>query len=126
MTLEQGKMGVRLDPTRAGGVLVLKDGKALCSLPWQAAEQLGKFLISTARLAHNELAAPAQVMDQAILMRAGFPVALGNNPALRERAALEAQWNRDLRRSNLNDQKASIPSRESFGLPTLVDHSKRG
>lgn len=104
---------------QAGRVVLLMDGKYLCDMPWQAVDQLVLVLKGAAREAENAAAAADQVMDQAILMRAGFPVGLSNNKKVYDEAVKEAVHNRDLRRSNLRRADERPISREGFGVPTV-------
>jgi hypothetical protein len=73
-----------------------------------------------AKLIENDNAAESQVFDQALMMQEGIPLALGNNPKLREEAIKTLAGDKTLRaRQSRRDHRTLIPSSSEFGLPTL-------
>ena len=102
-------------------VLVLKGGCLLADMPYEAALDVGRALIAQARKA-EELAKVQQIIgDQAIILRAGFPVGLTNHPDIQAEAAKEAAWNTRLRRY----MPGGVRSQEAVGTPTLIQHPPR-
>ena len=99
-------------------IVLLINGNLSASLPPQAAKQLAKVLLSQAALIENNENPNKQIIDQAILMRAGLNIGLSSNKKVLSEASKEAQWNRDLRRYMKADAQ-SITSKEIFGLPTI-------
>jgi hypothetical protein len=82
----------------AGKVLVISGGKLLFDMPPAYARKLWTATVAQARLAEEEAKADALVMDQAIVMRAGAPFGLTDNPKIQAEAVKEAVHNRNLRR----------------------------
>src|SRR5687768_10803239 len=97
MTLlsHQEAVRVRQEGTR---VLLLKDGRCVLDLPWQAALELAQALQAQGKRAEEIACAPAIIHDQAILTRLGFRFGLTSHPALLREAGKEAAWNSRLRR----------------------------
>jgi hypothetical protein len=103
-------------------VLVIKNGRAILRIPWDAAEMLGKALIVKAREAEELVEAESIIADQAILTRLGVPVGLTSNRAMQKAAANEAAWNTDLRRYIPPGRAGGIASQEIFGTPAITAH----
>lgn len=103
----------------AGRVVLLIDGHYLCDMPWQSVDEYINVLKGAARLAENAEKAEKQVLDQAILLRAGMPVGLSQNKKVFDEAKKEAVHNRELRRSNLSLADELPVRRENFGIPRV-------
>jgi len=110
---------IRQHGSEAGRIVLLCDGEYVCDFVWQAADQIATVLRHAARVAENNTAAAKQVMDQAILLRAGVPVGLSSNPKVYDEALKEAVHNRDLRKSNLVLAKELPIRRDQFGIPQV-------
>lgn len=104
-------------------VLLIYNGRLVCSLPWQAAEQLGGALTAQARRAEEEALAPRIVADQALLTRLGVPFGLTRRRDLLREAANEAAWNSRLRRYVPPGRARGIETQEIFGTPMIRRHS---
>jgi hypothetical protein len=97
-------------------VLIIKNGVLIFELPWEAALALADGIRAKGKLAEEYAKANQIISDQAILMRAGAPFALTNNPDILSEARKTAETDRNLRRYI----PASIPSGERFGVPTVI------
>lgn len=87
---------VRQEGTRV--LVISQDGQTLLDLPYGGALELAKVLHSQAKKAEQLAKINTVIDDQAILMRAGWPIALTNRPDALKIAGNEAAWNSDLRR----------------------------
>ena len=108
---------VRQDGQR---VLVIRDGRAILDLPWDAALDLARALQAQARRAEELAKAPAIIHDQAILTRMGFRFGLTSHPMLLREATKEAAWNRDLRRYIPPSRAHGIASQTVVGTPSII------
>ena len=97
-------------------VLLEVDGKAL-EMPWETALELASALRSMAKKAEEYANANKIIADGAVLMRAGFPLGLTDNQAMKAEIKKEAQWNGDLRRYM---PTPSIKSTEVLGTPSVL------
>jgi hypothetical protein len=99
---------------QAHHVVLEIDGHAT-EMPWQAAKQLGRALLTMAGKA-EEFAKHSQIaFDQAILLRSGAPFGLTSNPDIQKEAVVEATSNRQLR----TQMPGGIRSQEVLGVPTV-------
>lgn len=98
-------------------ILLLCNGQVVTNFPPEVAEHLARGLISLSREILNDRRLEQQILDQAILRRAGVPIGLSNNVAVQKEAAKEAQWNGKLRR--FMPAMRGIPSNVLFGLPRV-------
>lgn len=98
-------------------VLLNFDDKFFVQLGSTESLEVAKQLAGVGRLADEWKNAESIAKDSAILMRAGAPFALSNNPAIVEEAKKQAAWNSDLRRYM---EMKGITSQEQFGTPTIV------
>lgn len=96
---KQKKANIRWEQN---SVKLIVDGQLVLDMPWEAALELGKGLIHQARKAEEWTKAPEVIRDQAILMRAGIPLALTSDPVKRKEAGKDAAWDSDLRRAMPN------------------------
>ena len=94
------------------------DGK-LWALPWQAALELGRNLISESKKAEEVAVANRVIADSALMIRAGVPFALSRNRKIIEDAKTMAQWDTGLRRA----VRANFP-RAVFGTPSIGNEVK--
>src|SRR5574341_1218384 len=99
-------------------VLLLRDGKLLADMPWDAALEVGTWVTRKARLAEEYAKANEIALDHAILLRSGAPFGLTNNPLIQRVAFNLAQWDSLLRRRMPRVGGISgIPSSEQVGTP---------
>lgn len=96
-------------------VLVAIDDQRFLEIGWQQADELARMLLAKAREAEQYAKVDQLVLDQGLIMRAGFPVGLTNNPRVIDAAKVEAAHNREFRRAI-----PSIRSQEVVGMPTLI------
>lgn len=118
----QDAVRVRQEGTR---VLVLKDGRALLDLPWQAALDLAKALHAQGKRAEEIDRAQAIIADQAIVTRLGLRFGLTNHPLLLREAGKEAAWNSQLRRYIPSAKAMGIASQTIVGAPSLIQDPPR-
>jgi hypothetical protein len=107
-------MSIRQDGTR---VLILMNDKLVANLPWDAALHVASAIRVKARQAEEISKAAMIARDQAVVSRAGMPFGLTSNPEILHEARKIAQFDREIRRSNL----PSIESQSVVGTPTLVN-----
>lgn len=88
----------------------------------KAALDIAKALTAAAKQAEEVQNSGQIITDSAILMRAGFPFTLSNNPKMLDAARNEAAWNRDLRRF----MPGGVKSEEVVGTPTLIQEKPNG
>ena len=96
-------------------VVVIKNGRTIFDMPWDAALALAKAIWGKAKLAEEWASADDIVSDQALITRLGVPLGLTNNQHIRRAADREAAWNSELRRY----VPGGIRSGERFGTPTI-------
>lgn len=97
-------------------VLILLDGRLIESMPWQAAVQASTALLIKGRKAEEHAKANQIIGDSALLIRAGIPLGLSNNPVIVSEAVKEANHNRDLRRY----LPGGIQSTAVVGTPAVI------
>jgi hypothetical protein len=112
---------IRQEGTR---VLVIKDGRTLLDLPWQAALDLAKALQAKGKRAEEIDRAPAIIADQAIITRLGLRFGLTSHPAMLREAAKEAAWNSHLRRCIPSAKAGGIASQSIVPAPIVIQHKK--
>lgn len=100
-------------------VIVIRDGRTILDLPYDAAQALAKAIMAQSLKAEELAKAAGIIQDSAILMRAGAPLSLTNHPHLLDQARVEAAWNSDLRRY----MPGGVKSREVFGTPAIIKHA---
>lgn len=111
MSLEQIRVG--RDGKR---IKVISNGRLLLDIPYEAALEIGRALIGKGKEA-EELANPHKIiMDQALLIRSGFPLGLTNNRDVMKESIKEAVNNRDLRRY----LPGGVKSQAVVGTPSLI------
>lgn len=104
-------------------VVVVREGRAVFDMPWDAALELAAAILAQAKRA-EELAHAEQIAgDQAILLRLGVPLGLSSRRDIQAEAQQRAAWDSQLRRAiPLKRAKgvAGIRSREVFGIPKVI------
>jgi len=103
------------------GVQILRDGKIVADLPWDAALRAADALRQVSKRAEEWAQAEKIASDQALLIRTGAPIGLSNNPTIIGEAKKRAQHDRDLRRY----LPGGIRSKTVFGAPTIVRHNPK-
>lgn len=88
-------------------IIVLNNGAIAFNIPWRAAQQLIQALRFYVAEAEEEEKAAQIVSDQAILNRAGVPIALSRRADIQQEAAR---------------QSGGIPSGAKLGIPKVVKH----
>jgi hypothetical protein len=109
-------MSVRREGQR---VKLLKEGRLVADMPWDAALALAKAIHGTAKLAEEWAKANEVALDHAVLVRAGVPIGLANHPEVRAEGEKQAVNNRDLRRY-LRYLPGGVRSTSSVGRPVVV------
>lgn len=98
-------------------VLFNFDSRFFVQLEASAAREFWEQLHGQIKLAEEHEQAERIIRDSAILMRAGAPIALSNNPKIVDAAKQAAAWDSDLRRYMPMN---GITSQESFGTPRII------
>jgi hypothetical protein len=102
---------------RAEGPKVLIDFNGKVELmPWDAAKDFARGLLMQALKAEEFAKAEGIIYDNAILLRAGFPVGLSDDPLIRRETAIEAQHDASLRRY----MPGGVLGKSLPGTPTIV------
>ena len=105
---------------RDNGLVVIElDGQAFALTP-DGARQIAKALMVSAAKADEFANANNVIKDQALLIRAGVPIALSRNPKILQEAKREAETDRDLRR-----YMPMVPSSLTIGSPTIIQHAPK-
>lgn len=102
-------------------VVVIKGGRTVFDMPWDAALALARAIYAKAKEAEEFAHAEAIVLDQAILTRLGVPIGLSDNRDIQQAAGREAAWNSKLRRY----LPGGVRSQEIFGTPTIINHGEK-
>lgn len=103
-------------------VHVVKDGRLVFDLPWDAALQLARAIHQKAKQAEEYAKRDVIVYDQAILARRGFRwLGLTDHPVLQKMAMHTAVWDRNLRRY----LPGGIKSQAAVGTPTVLNRPPR-
>ena len=104
-----------------GRVLLIKNGRCIAELPWQAADDVANALKAVARKAEEWHSAERIASDQALLIRAGAPFGLSNEPLILGEAVKQAVHDRKLRRA----LPGGVKSKEVFGTPSIIQNKPR-
>jgi len=96
---------------------MLADGQLTTDFGPEQAKQIAGALLSLAKQIENDADPEKQMLDQAVLFRAGAPIALNTNPKLLDAAFTEAQHNRALRR--YMPHAKGIASKAVVGVPVV-------
>jgi hypothetical protein len=107
-------------------IVLLMNGQVVADLPWDAALEFGKGIITKARDIEEEVKAEQIIPDEALLNRLGVPISLTNNPDIKKEAFKAAQYDPFLRRAITGARAKGIPSAESVGRPGLIKHPPKG
>lgn len=115
-------MAVCMSTVRAEGemVQIIKDGRLVFEVPWQAALDLSKAIHAKAKQCEEFADRERIIHDQAIVTRLGLRFGLTSNPFMLKEATKEAAWNRDLRRYIRADRAMGIQSQSVVGTPSLI------
>ncbi len=115
---------IRVTGTDKGFVIVLRNGTPILEMPWAVAQEISRVILAVAKHVENETANPLKTIDdQALLMRAGAPLGLTDDPRKLKEAFKEAQWNTTLRKAMPN--ATGIESCEKMGTPRIVMHDPK-
>lgn len=110
-------------------VLVIREGRAVFEMPWDAALALANAIYTQAKRA-EELAKAAEIAgDQAILLRLGVPLGLSGRSDIHQEAQKVAAWDSGLRRAiPLRRAKGvgGVRSAEVVGTPRVIRHKPGG
>lgn len=103
------------------GVQIIRDGKLVVEMPWDAALRAAAALRHVGQRAEEWASAERIASDQALMIRAGAPIGLSNNPRIIAEATKQAQHDRDLRRY----LPGGIKSKSIVGVPTIIQHEPK-
>ena len=106
-------------------VVVIREGRAVFDMPWEASLHLAQAIFSQAKRAEELASAERIADDQAVLLRLGVPVGLSSRRDIQEEAQKRAAWDSTLRRYiPLKRAKGvgGVRSEESFGTPRIIRH----
>ena len=102
-------------------VTLIYNGRRVCDLDWQAADEVARALIIQARKAEVEAKAEQIAYDQAILIRKGIPLGLTNRRDIQHEAGKLAAWDSKLRRY----MPGGVKSKAIVGTPAVIRHKPR-
>lgn len=102
-------------------VLLLSHGILIAEMPWQAADDLANALKAKARQCEEQEKAEQIIADNAVLLRAGFPLGLTNRFDMMKETIKEAITSRRLRRY----MPGGVKSQEVFGTPAVIRHKPK-
>jgi hypothetical protein len=104
-------------------LILIKDGRTIDEMTPEAAIAWAQAVIGQAKKAQEmqEKNAEKLAFDGAVLLRAGFPVGLTNNPKILDMTRKEAESNRELRRH----MPGGIKSTSQVGAPAVRHEPKR-
>ncbi len=97
-------------------VIILLDGKLIATLPWEAAKQLSEAIKVQALLSEEYANADKVALDQAMMVRAGFPFGIANNPEIQRLSAHKAQYDDKARQVPLR----GVKGKGIVGTPGLI------
>lgn len=100
-------------------VLIIKDGRLILDLPYQAGLDLSRAIYAKSKAAEEFANAESLAFDQAILIRAGAPFGLTRSSLILREATKEANSNRSLRRY----MPCGVRSQEIIGSPKIIMHA---
>lgn len=100
-------------------VIFLCNGRLVFSMPHDAAEVIGRAILSQAKRAEEYARAETIALDSAIMLRAGAPFILSDRRDILTEAQKLAAWDSQLRRY-MPDR--GIKSQEVFGCPVVINH----
>lgn len=112
------RVDMKVDGNR---VLLAADGKFITSMPWEKALEVAAALVRLAREAEENEKALAIAQDGAILLRAGAPFGLTNNPKIQAEVKKLAEHDTKLRRY----MPAGVKGKGIVGTPTIINHSQK-
>ena len=104
-----------------GQVQFIVDGKLVAEVSPGKAREVGRAILQVAGLAAEWANAEEVARDNAILIRAGFPVGLANHQAVLNESVKMAVSDRDLRRA----MPGGVRSEAVCGTPMIKRYPKR-
>ena len=104
-------------------VILIEEGKAILTLPWEVALELSNAMRAQAKRAEELDKAKQIIGDQALLIRKGVPLGLSNHPSILKEATKEAVHNKFLRRAIPFSK--GVESQEIFGTPSIIKKSPK-
>jgi hypothetical protein len=103
-------------------LFVIFNGRLFLEMEWRAADELCGVLRQVARQCEELEKAPQIAKDAALLLRAGVPIGLSNDPKINHEAAKIAARDSELRRA----LPGGIKSEVQLGTPTIISHEPQG
>jgi len=101
-------------------IQVLRDGKLILEMPYDAALEVSKAIYTQAKKGEEIAERETIITDQAILTRIGANFGLTSHPHLLKEATKEAAWNSKLRRYIPLGRAGGIKSQSIVGAPSLI------
>ena len=105
-------------------VVILLDGRLVAELPWSHALNLGQGITYQARKAEEIAKHERVTADAALLLRAGSPINIVNDPGIADEAIKMAQYDRNLRRHLPGSP--NLDSKMEVFAPSLLNSGKKG
>jgi hypothetical protein len=119
----KGSLSLRADPSDPTRTLIVLNGQAVASVPWQQCDEIARSFTRAARAGEEHEKANEIVLADAALIRTGAPFSLTNNRRIRDAAYSAAQWDSHVRNGM---PMASVPSQRRCGTPTVIRTRKIG
>lgn len=116
----KGSLALQADPSDPTRTLIILNGQAVASVPWQTCDEMANSFRRAARGGEQAEKAAQVAQADALLIRTGAPFALSNNSKIREEAYKEAQWG-DARKGM---PLLGAPSKRACGTPSLIKSRK--
>jgi hypothetical protein len=114
----KGSLQLRRDPSDPSRTLIVLNGQAVASVPWEQCDEIARSFLRAARAGEEYAKANEIIAADAALIRTGAPFALSSHPKIRDAAFSEAQWG-DTRK---HMPMKGAPSPRRCGVPSLVKH----
>lgn len=116
---QKGTLTLQRDSFDPSRTLLILNGQAVASIPWQACNEIADSFRRAARAGEEYEKANIIIAQDAALVRTGAPFALSNNPKIREAAYSDAQWDSAARKAM---PLRGAPSPRAVGTPSLIKH----
>lgn len=97
--------------------VVIQCGDQTLRFPPDVAIEVARAMLAQARQAEEFMRANDLILDNAVLLRAGVPIGLSDNPDIVRETIKEAQHNSELRRF----MPGGIKSTAVVGTPTVIN-----
>ena len=101
--------------------VVIYIGTKAVELPWYAALEIAKAIKIQGERAEEYALAPKIAVETAMMWKAGLPIGFTDNPRIKDIAANEAAWNKDLRKYMGPEVRVNA----QFGKPKLILTNRR-